>query len=112
MVRLLHRGDMHDRWKGIVRRLPQIDMVVRVDRLLAAYLSAEDFNGGKSLGLTVATVAVQRSRLPFSELRRRIPKERVTLCAPKRTQIRALRDAGFDHQAVAGSDDDVPKAVP
>ena len=38
---LLDHGDVHRGWKGIVRRLPPVDVIVRVNRRLRADLAAQ-----------------------------------------------------------------------
>ena len=45
LLELQHRGDVHRGWEGVVRRLPHVDVVVRVHRRLAADPTAEQLDG-------------------------------------------------------------------
>ena len=53
------RGDRHGCWESIIGRLRHVDVVIRVDRLLAAFLTAGDRDGAVRNDLVRIHVALR-----------------------------------------------------
>ena len=68
------RGDVHGCGEGIVRRLPHVDMVVRVNRLFAAFFAAQQFDGAVGNHLIHIHIGLcARTRLPHHQWKLVIP---------------------------------------
>ena len=53
------RGDRHGCWESVIRRLRHVDVIIRVDRLLAAFFAAGDGDGAVRNDLVRIHVALR-----------------------------------------------------